>query len=192
MKKPLITLTVILMIPASSFSQDSTSTRPKKIYRRAFQVKPLDPVFGRVTANYEHLINQKHGLYFEGSLLDSRHSTGNVFTIGYWRHREGKMSGKFWGPFIKIADYESEIQEKTDEGTRWRCYSIESVAAGLCTGKRWVYKSGFSIVFRVGYGYPFVDFKWVGDKPEEGAGIIKGMLWLMEGLSGELSVGWSF
>ncbi len=190
--KTLFAATLVFLLAPAVLGQDSTSVKAVKTYRHGLQVKPLDPIFGKYTMGYEFLINQRHGLYFEGSLMDSPHSLGNIVTFGYWRHREGRMGGKFWGPFLKIADYEAEVKEKTDEGTFWRRYSIESVAIGLCTGKRWLYKSGFSIVFRVGYGYPFVDFKWKGPKPEEGAGLIEGMLWIMEGLSGELSIGWSF
>jgi len=161
-------------------------------YSHAFQLGVAELVGGAIGIKYELLMNRRDGIFVDVSFANTSTTEGKIITAGYRRHKDRKMKGGFWGLFATYADYEAEYKEKTDEGTTKHPYAMRSISMGPYIGKRWILGSGFSIVTRFGYGYPFTDFSWLEDPPAEHPDLAKGIITFLEGMDGEFSLGFCF
>ena len=137
-------------------SSSSKSNSPRSEFKHAINICPIAPVFGFYSINYEYLISPKNGIVARFDYEDvpkaytdaSIESSGIGFTLNYRRHLSGEMNSLFLGAYTRYRIYKGsgELDSKKFDLT------LQSYSIGLNAGKRWVWNSGFNIVFSLGYG----------------------------------------
>lgn len=165
-----------------------------KTSANAIQIGPIGLFTGNYTLVYEHLYKSQHGLVIGGSIIDSKNLKGYDLSLNYRKHKGVGMKTGFWGIFINYSNVEGEVVEsKNGQTENTYGFTNTAFAVGPNIGKRWVANSGLSLVFRIGYGIPFSEFKWVDEKPDDDiARFTEKIYKITSGLDGELSIGFCF
>lgn len=179
-----VILLIMLIIPFCAFGGDADPIN-KGVFSQSIQIEPLSMIASDFSLKYEILFNQKHGFVFDGSLMRSSTMHGSSFGVSYRKHRRGTMGGGFWGVFIRSNDYRNIIK---DDDTKYP-YTMKSLVFGPNIGKRWIFWERWSIVWRVGYGYPVMDFKWENGRPSDSGKLIEAITKFGEGMDAEISFG---
>lgn len=175
-------------------------------FTQAFNINPAGIALGSYSANYEILFDQTHGVVLEGTFTrmkngsDSGDSTtkGGGFGLQYRWHWSDAMESGFLGVFARYTTATGTGSATTNVNgfTSASNFDIKYTAAtlGLNIGKRWVWESGFNIVFRIGYGYTKLDITtWNASSDISGTiDALKPVLQLIAGIDGELSIGYAF
>ena len=175
----------------------------------AIQIDPLSLYYGAIGANFEHLFAPKHGLMVQTNIGLTSKYKGYGLGIQYRRHYKSGYDQRgigtaFWGPFVNLASYTSEITQTTstsinngpaETSTSIVPYKITYAAIGLNWGRRVLWDSGFNIVWRIGYGFPIADITIKDSENKldsEAKSSVTALMKILSGIDGELSIGIAF
>lgn len=159
---------------------------------------PGGVAFGIYSANYEYLLNSKHGLVIRGDyeMVPKTYSDANIesfgysLTINYRYHFTEKMKSPFVGFYTRNRVYKGEGKQ---ENTPFE-FSRSDWSYGAITGKKWVWKSGLNLTFALGYGFS-VDKRDVNNSTpliESAIDEFENKYDFMSPFIGELSIGYTF
>ena len=185
MKKLYFLLTMIALNITQSFGQN------EKMYNHAIQTGPIGLAMGNYGANYELIVKQKHGIVLGGSVYSGQGDDGYNMNFQYRKHKMSEKGSSFWGIFFKYSDINSEFDWKEKGKKENFKFSSESFVLGPYWGKRWIWKSGFCVLYNFGYGINDTTFEWK-DKIPEHRKLIEGLHKFFSGFQAELSIGFYF
>ncbi len=162
MKTILTVLSICIFLSSNVAAQveeefsSSKSHSPLGAFKHSVNICPIAPVFGFYSINYEYLISPQDGIVARFDYEDvpetytdaSIESSGIGFTVNYRRYLYGEINSIFLGAYTRYRIYEGsgKLNSKKFDLT------LKSFSIGLNAGKRWVWNSGFNIVFSLGYG----------------------------------------
>lgn len=125
--------------------------------RTAVNVCPGGIAFGFYSANVEHLFGENHGLVLRGDLetIPKTYSDANIDASGkavilnYRYHIGGGLNSFYGGAY---ARYRKVIGDGSLESGNFD-FKMPAYTVGLNVGKRWIWKSGLTLNFTLGYGF---------------------------------------
>lgn len=135
----------------------------------------------------ERVLGLRHGIQAE--VVGSRGLTeGWIGGASYRYHLAPGMESRFIGVFVRFQEVTTEFEHKSKN------YLLETsgATAGVQYGSTSIWKSGFTVGWRVGLGYPWVDVRWVGAPLPESPGPVRKLTKFSSALDGALQIGWSF
>ena len=197
-------LLFMLFLSGSLFAQVADSTivsesesTGKKI-TNAVNMCPVAIAFRFYSANFEHLFNQTHGLVgrFDYESISDSYSgnpielSGFGFTVNYRYHLSEQMESIYLGSYLRYRYYDGN---GTAESTKFD-FSITEVSWGVNIGKRWVWDSGFNVLFSLGYGISSTsrDTSPTNDSIESTINAFEDEYTFFGPFLGELSIGYAF
>lgn len=190
--RPIVLGLLVSCLIAAAAKAAGSSAPGEAAHRNAIQIGAVELLWGEYSVKFERGLATRGALEVEGSVVDSERGTGYTLGVGYRRHRPGRLSGRFWGPFVTFKDYDDEYTEKVDGTTRVHPYSVRGAAVGVNVGHRWIWRPGLSAVFRFGYGIPLMRIRWEDTRPTDHPDAVRGVLAFMQGFDAELSLGMCF
>lgn len=164
----------------------------------AISMCPGGIAFGVYSANVEHLFGEHHGLVLRGdyeaipkTYSDAKiDANGKAVILNYRYHIGGGLESFYAGAFARYRKYKGSGTLETGKFD----FSIPECTVGLNVGKRWVWKSGFTMNFALGYGY-FYDKQKVTNSSEaalEAIDVFRDDYDFFNGFLGEFSIGYAF
>jgi hypothetical protein len=177
---------------ATARGDEAASTHEGNVFRHALQVEALKMIWSQYSLKYEYLVRQRHGFVLEGAYKHSSSGDGCWLGLSYRRHKKNLMEGGFWGLFVTYKEYDDEYVEEIGGKKHTYPFRVSSWSFGPNIGQRWMIGSGFSIVWRFGLGVPLATLEWKEGKPEENRRLIEGLFKFVQGIDGELSIGYCF
>jgi hypothetical protein len=166
--------------------------------RTAVNVCPGGVAFGFFSANIEHLFGENHGLVLRADLetipktySDAKiDASGKAVILNYRYHFGGGLNSLYAGAFGR---YRKINGDGTLEAGNFD-FSLPECTLGLNLGKRWIWKSGFTLNFALGYGYAYDELKVnnSGQAAIDAIDVFRNDYAFMNGFLGELSVGYAF
>jgi hypothetical protein len=166
--------------------------------RTAFNVCPGGIAFGFYSANVEHLFGKYHGLVLRGDLetIPKTYSEANINANGkavilnYRYHIGGGLNSFYAGAFARYRKIEGIGTLESGDFN----FNLPECTLGMNVGKRWIWKSGFTLNFALGYGYAYDELK-VSNSSQEAIDAIEVFhndYAFMNGFLGEFSIGYAF
>ncbi|MCO5257346.1 MAG: DUF3575 domain-containing protein [Lentimicrobium sp.] len=192
----------ILFISQSVIAQSSDvpndSTESSLNFKNAINFCPGGIAFGIFSANVEHLFGRHHGLVLRGdyeaiprTYSDAGiNASGKAVILNYRYHIGGGLNSFYAGAFARYRKYKGDGTLETGKFD----FSIPECTVGLNAGKRWVWKSGFTMNFALGYGY-FYDEQKVNNRSQaalDAIDVFRDNYDFLNGFLGELSIGYAF
>ncbi|HPF64828.1 DUF3575 domain-containing protein [Lentimicrobium sp.] len=192
----------ILFISQSVIAQSSDvpndSTESSLNFKNAINFCPGGIAFGIFSANVEHLFGRHHGLVLRGdyeaiprTYSDAGiNASGKAVILNYRYHIGGGLNSFYAGAFARYRKYKGDGTLETGKFD----FSISECTVGLNAGKRWVWKSGFTMNFALGYGY-FYDEQKVNNRSQaalDAIDVFRDNYDFLNGFLGELSIGYAF
>ncbi len=166
--------------------------------RTAINVCPGGVAFGFYSANVEHLFGENHGLVLRGDLetipktySDAKiDASGKAVILNYRYHIGGGLNSFYAGAF---ARYRNIKGDGTLESGAFD-FKLPECTVGLNVGKRWIWKSGFTMNFALGYGYAYDELKVNNSSPAaiDAIDVFRDDYAFMNGFLGEFSIGYAF
>nr|WP_321412113.1 hypothetical protein [uncultured Carboxylicivirga sp.] len=166
--------------------------------KTAINVCPGGIVFGFYSANIEHLIGKNHGIVLRGDLetIPGTYSDANIdangkaIILNYRYHIGGGLNSFYAGTYGRYRKIKGEGMIDTDGFD----FSLPEFTIGLNAGKRWIWKSGITLNFALGYGYSFDNLKVNNSSMEalDAIEVFRDEYTFMSGFLGELSIGYTF
>jgi hypothetical protein len=192
--KKIFGLAVILLTCNSANAQANDSL----FYRHSLQLNIAGLSIERWAIAYEYRINPKHALFFQGGgsfpYISAEKEYG--FGLHYKYFFEPVSNPKFLWLFKSaykntFADFNVRYMNLDGIHKGSECL-FEAIHIGPELGQTWVWNSGFTISYWLGYGPPIrSEFKWKNTVPEDGYSWARMYKWA-SGLDFGLSVGYSF
>jgi hypothetical protein len=157
----MILLIIVLTININAQTKDSLgileSNEQEPLFSNSFNFCPFSAFFGLYSGNYEHLINQTHGivLRFDYESISDKYQdnpvelSGYGFILNYRYHLAKAMESIFIGSYIRYRIYDGT---GTADDTNFD-FKINEWSYGLNVGKRWVWDNGLNVTFALGYGF---------------------------------------
>ncbi|KMQ49363.1 hypothetical protein CHISP_3725 [Chitinispirillum alkaliphilum] len=204
MSRKLITL-IVFALTISLYSQDMTIENKEhslsgiedriSAYEKAVQIYAFGLLVQNLAVNYEILLQNRHGLLFEGNyqLRDNSFGVGFHYRNHYHtRSNHRGLNSPFWGPYIVYGQLSGDAFEEENFSRDDFTFELKTVKLGLNWGRRWVWNSGFSLVFRIGYGIPvYSEYQWFPHNPKRIEDLER-LLDIFTGIDGEFTIGWAF
>ena len=143
---------------ASDYSDAKVdSVKVPKEVKNALSTCPGGVAFGIFSVNYERLLAPNHGLVLRAdyemipkTYSDAKiESSGYAFIMNYRYHFSGQMNSLFAGVYSRYRTY---LGEGSLDGTDFE-FTIPDVTVGVNLGRKWVWKSGFTMTAALGYGF---------------------------------------
>lgn len=206
MKTQKITFILLLILLASINGQaraqrhapKSDSTTAESRLRNAISFCPGGIFLGIYSINFERMLKPHHGLVFRMDYenVPRTYSEANLETYGlgaivnYRYHLNGKLESSYLGAFGRIRGY---MGHGSLGGTRFD-YTIPEVTLGFNAGKRWIWKSGFTLNFALGYGHIMKarQIKNNSSGASEAVDVFEKKYDFINGFLGEFSIGYAF
>ena len=173
---------------------DGIATGP----RHSLSVCPGGIAFGIFSANYEYLFDDHHGLVARfdyeavpGTYSDAAlESSGFAVVFNYRWHLDPSMESLYIGAYSRFRRFSGS---GAIDGTSFD-FAIPDVTVGLNVGKKWVWSSGFSLNFALGYGVMSVGRETSIDSPAVDAALdtFEKEYDFISPFLGELSIGYAF
>jgi len=200
-----LSFSVVIMISVLFTGSASAQSHEKKDSekwispaRTAINVCPGGVAFGFYSANVEHLFGENHGLVLRGDLetipktySDAKiDASGKAVILNYRYHIGGGLNSFYAGAF---ARYRNIKGDGTLESGAFD-FKLPECTVGLNIGKRWIWKSGFTMNFALGYGYAYDELKVNNSSPAaiDAIDVFRDDYAFMNGFLGEFSVGYAF
>ena len=166
--------------------------------KTAINVCPGGVAFGFYSANIEHLFGENHGIVLRGDLetIPQTYSDANIDASGkavilnYRYHIGGGLNSFYAGAFARYRNIKGD--GTLDSGTF--DFKLPECTVGLNVGKRWIWKSGFTLNFALGYGYAYDELK-VNNSSQaaiDAIDVFRDDYAFMNGFLGEFSIGYAF
>ena len=149
---------LLLSFSASIYAQDKDSTNSfSKDFSNSINMCPVALAFNFYSMNFEHLFDGTHGLVarFDYESISDTYSdnpielSGYGFILNYRYHFSGQMESIFLGSYARYRIYDGNGKAGATDFDM----SITESSFGLNLGKRWVWNSGFNVLFSMGYGF---------------------------------------
>jgi len=196
--KTIITVVVLALSTITIAQETEKTSNVQKEFKHSISMCPVAVAFGIYSVNYEYLHNQKHGLVtrFDYEAIPKNYtdasieSSGYSLLVNYRYHFKKQMNSCFVGAYGRYRQFDGEGNINNTRFT----FKMPDVSFGINAGKKWVWKSGFTITFALGYGISNEDWnsnpntKIVNDKIEE----YRDDYDFTDPFYGEFSIGYSF
>ena len=200
-----LSFSVVIMISVLFTGNASAQSHEKKDSekwispaRTTINVCPGGVAVGFYSANVEHLFGENHGLVLRGDLetIPKTYSDANIDASGkavilnYRYHIGGGLNSFYAGAF---ARYRNIKGDGTLESGNFD-FKLPECTVGLNVGKRWIWKSGFTMNFTLGYGYAYDELK-VNNSSQaaiDAIDVFRDDYAFMNGFLGEFSIGYAF
>ncbi|MCB2208271.1 MAG: DUF3575 domain-containing protein [Bacteroidetes bacterium] len=179
-------------------SWKTDTTRSGKQIRNAVNVCPGGIAFGIFSANYERLLKPNHGLVFRADYenIPKAYSDANIeaygmaFILNYRYHIGGGLESFYAGAYARYRVYNGTGNQ---EGSIFD-FSIPEVTVGLNVGRRWIWKSGFTLNLAFGYGYmeSWRNIDTENPYNEAAVNVFEEQYDFMSPFYGEFSIGYAF
>lgn len=166
--------------------------------RTAINVCPGGIAFGFYSANVEHLFGENHGIVLRGDLetIPKTYSDANIDANGkaailnYRYHFGGGLNSFYAGAYGRFRNIKGDGTLESGDFD----FKLPEYTVGLNAGKRWIWKSGFTLNFALGYGLTFDKLKVNNSSPEavDAIDVFRNDYAFMNGFLGEFSIGYAF
>ncbi len=165
----------------------------------SINVSPIGIVLGAYNINYERLFGA-HGLVLEAGFShvsdDGDDSSSLGGSLAYRWHWRGRQNSGFLGLAAGMYDGTGEATVETSGGAEEsHDVDVRSYYLVANIGKRWAWRNGLNITFRIGGGYGYYDIEPRSDDPDaqKAADEVDDLLKRFPiAVDGELSVGYTF
>jgi len=164
----------------------------------AINVCPGGIAFGFYSANVEHLFGENHGIVLRGDLetIPKTYSDANIDTNGkaailnYRYHFGGGLNSFYAGAYGRFRNIKGDGTLESGDFD----FKLPEYTVGLNAGKRWIWKSGFTLNFALGYGLTFDKLKVNNSSQEaiDAIDVFRNDYTFMNGFLGEFSIGYAF
>lgn len=166
MRRKTFSLAILILLFAGNAvaqSQEKVAKRDSEKWispaKTAINVCPGGIFFGFYSANVEHLFGNNHGLVLRGDLetIPKTYSDANIeakgkgVVLNYRYHIGGGLNSFYGGAY---ARYRKVIGDGSLESGKFD-FKMPAYTVGLNVGKRWIWKSGLTLNFTLGYGYTY-------------------------------------
>ncbi|MDI9342666.1 MAG: hypothetical protein QM534_18990 [Sediminibacterium sp.] len=193
--KKIISVAAIILTYTKATAQSDDSL----FYRHSVQLNVAGLGIERWAAAYEYRMSPKHALFFQGGgsfpYLSEEKEYG--FGLHYRYFFKPVKNAKFLWLFKSayknsFADFNVRYMNLVDGIYKDAESTYEAFFVGAGIGQNWVWNSGFTIRYWVGYGPPLSgEYKWKNTVPDNGDQWAKTYKWA-SGLDFGLSFGYSF
>lgn len=154
--------------------------------------------FGIVSVNYEHLFNKHHSLMarVDYEAVPKSYSDANIevdgkaFVLNYRYHIGGGLNSYYVGAYSRYRRYDGSGKLKSGSFD----FTKPDVTFGLNVGKRWIWKSGFTMNLAFGYGIA-IDKRKVNNRSVEAdtaIDVFEKEYDFINPFLGEFSIGYAF
>ncbi|SDW33451.1 Protein of unknown function [Lutibacter oricola] len=200
--KTQLKLIIAIFILSLSFSTYAQEQKEKsyqtKEFKHSISACPVAVAFGIYSINYEYLHNQKHGFVarFDYEAIPKTYTDANIESNGcsvllnYRYHIDKKMNSCFVGAYARYREFNGDgmINETAFD------FNMPDVSFGINAGKKWVWNSGFTMTFALGYGFSNEDWDSNPDTVEVNDVIkdYRKAYDFIDPFYGEFSIGYSF
>lgn len=200
-----LSFSVVIMISVLFTGNASAQSHEKKDSekwispaRTAINVCPGGVAVGFYSANIEHLFGENHGLVLRGDLetIPKTYSDANIDASGkavilnYRYHIGGGLNSFYAGAFARYRNIKGDGALESGNFD----FKLPECTVGLNVGKRWIWKSGFTMNFALGYGYAYDELK-VNNSSQaaiDAIDVFRDDYAFMNGFLGEFSIGYAF
>lgn len=159
----IIITALVMAISPIAFAQETENTNDFQTeFKHSISMCPVAVAFGIYSVNYEYLHNQKHGFVarFDYEAIPKTYtdaqikSSGYSFLLNYRYHFNKQMNSFFIGAYGRYRQFdgEGEINDTNFD------FTMPDVSFGINAGKKWVWNSGFTMTFALGYGFSNEDW----------------------------------
>lgn len=173
---------------------DSSATEPDStpLVRTAITTEPLMLILGLApNLTVERMITSSVSAKLDGywgvGKDVARAITGSV----RYRFSPG-LAGKSVGVFVRAIQEDVPLELEVDGETEKYKLRNEGIVAGLNYGSRTVWRSGFTIDWYAGAGWPFLRQEWRGAVPEADASLYRKVVKVLYGVDLGLAAGYAF
>ncbi|WP_346856643.1 DUF3575 domain-containing protein [uncultured Draconibacterium sp.] len=174
------------------------SEKPAKEFKNAINVCPGGIAFGFYSANVEHLFGKHHGLVLRGDLetipktySDAKiDASGKAVILNYRYHFGEGLNSFYAGAYTRYRKIKGDGALDTGDFD----FKLPECTLGLNVGKRWIWDSGFTLNFALGYGYAYDELK-VNNSSQaalDAIDVFRDDYTFMNGFLGEFSIGYAF
>ncbi|WP_347840433.1 DUF3575 domain-containing protein [uncultured Draconibacterium sp.] len=196
----ILLLTIATTTKAQSHENKTTTGKEKWISpaKTAVNVCPGGVAFGFYSANVEHLFGENHGLVLRGDLetIPNTYSDANIESSGkavilnYRYHFGGGLNSWYAGAYTRYRKIKGDGTLESGEFD----FKLPECTIGLNVGKRWIWESGFTLNFALGYGYVYDELKVNNPSQEalDAIEVFRDDYAFMNGFLGEFSIGYAF
>ncbi len=177
---------------------ESDSTNLIIKYRNTINVCPGGIAFGFYSANIEHLFGNNHGIVLRGDLetipktYSDAHidANGRAVVLNYRYHIGGGLNSYYAGAYGRYRMIKGEGTLESGEFD----FTMPEYTIGLNVGKRWIWKSGFTLNLALGYGYTHekLDVNNSSQEAIDAIDVFRNDYAFMNGFLGEFSIGYAF
>lgn len=150
-------LSIFLVISLYGYSQTTENKSNVSDFKHSLSACPVAVAFGIFSINYEYLHQQKHGFVvrFDYESIPKTYtdakieSNGYSFLLNYRYHFNKNMKSYFVGAYARFRQFEGNGQATNTKFD----FTMPDFSYGINAGKKWVWKSGFTMTFALGYGF---------------------------------------
>ena len=194
------TALILMVLLAGNATAQNKEKKEKWISpaKTAINVCPGGIAFGFYSANVEHLFGENHGLVLRGDLetIPNTYSDANIDANGkaailnYRYHFGGGLNSFYAGAYGRFRNIKGAGTLEAGDFD----FKLPEYTVGLNAGKRWIWKSGFTLNFALGYGLTFDKLKVNNSSQEaiDAIDVFRNDYTFMNGFLGEFSIGYAF
>lgn len=189
---------IIIFFSSYAQAQENDSSELTIKYRNTINVCPGGIAFGFYSANVEHLFGDNHGLVLRGDLetIPKTYSDANIdangkaIVLNYRYHIGGGLNSFYTGAYGRYRKIDGEGTLETGDFD----FTMPEFTIGLNVGKRWIWKSGFTLNLALGYGYTHEKLEVNNSSQEaiDAIDVFRDDYAFMNGFLGEFSIGYAF
>lgn len=149
-------LTSNIMAQEETVFSNQNSNASGKEFNQALSMCPGGIAFGIYSVNYMRMLDNRHGLVarLDYEAIPKKYTNANIessgyaFVLNYRYHFSGEMESYYVGAFFRhrVFSGTGEVESGNFD------FEIPEQTYGLIAGKRWIWNSGFTINFTLGYG----------------------------------------
>jgi hypothetical protein len=191
---------LIIVFSTYTYAQDKEHFNQTSVtaFKHSISACPVAVAFGIYSINYEFLHHQKHGFVarFDYEAIPKTYtdaaieSSGYSFILNYRYHFNKQMNSYFVGAYGRYRQFDGE---GTLNQTPFN-FTMPDVSAGINAGKKWVWNSGFTLTFALGYGFSNEDWSSTPNTNEVNTMVkdFRKAYDFIDPFYGEFSIGYSF
>jgi hypothetical protein len=197
-----VAITILFAGNAGAQSHENTTNKDSERWispaKTAINMCPGGIALGFYSANVEHLFGENHGLVLRGDLetIPKTYSdaeidaNGKAVILNYRYHIGGGLNSFYAGAYARYRKIKGDGSLETGDFD----FKLPEYTVGLNVGKRWIWKSGFTLNFTLGYGYAYDELKVNNSSQEalDAIDVFRDDYAFGNGFMGEFSIGYAF